>query len=59
MSATFFIVRATVTNAGKRVAFDRWYEKEHLLDAVGSFGTNGSIVCGSSRLGVLSGLAGA
>ncbi|WP_445216026.1 hypothetical protein ACKWRH_27145 [Bradyrhizobium sp. Pa8] len=39
MPTAFFIVRTTVTNAGKRAAFDRWYEREHLLDAVRSLGT--------------------
>jgi hypothetical protein len=38
MPSALFIVRATVTDAGKRAAFDRWYEKEHLPDAVKSFG---------------------
>ena len=38
MPTAFFIVRATVTDASKRAAFDRWYEKEHLPDAVKSFG---------------------
>ena len=38
MPAAFFIVRATVTDAGKRAAFDKWYETEHLPDAVKSFG---------------------
>src|SRR5215468_1735033 len=38
MPAAIFIVRATVADAGKRAAFDRWYEQEHLPDAVKSFG---------------------
>lgn len=38
MPAAFFIVRATVTDDTKRAAFDKWYETEHLPDAVKSFG---------------------
>ncbi len=38
MPAAIFIVRATVTDAGKRAAFDKWYETEHLPDAVKCFG---------------------
>jgi hypothetical protein len=38
MPTAFFVVRATVTDAGKRAAFDRWYETEHLPDAVKVFG---------------------
>ena len=38
MPAAFFVVRATVADPAKRGAFDRWYETEHLPDAVKSFG---------------------
>jgi hypothetical protein len=38
MPACFFVVRATVADPTKRAAFDRWYENEHLPDAVKSFG---------------------
>ena len=38
MPAACFVVRATVTDAGKREAFDAWYSREHLPDAVKSFG---------------------
>ena len=38
MPSAFFVVRATVTDAGQRAAFDRWYETEHLPDAVKAFG---------------------
>jgi hypothetical protein len=31
-------VRSTVADASKRKAFDEWYAKEHLPDAVKSFG---------------------
>ncbi|MFK4485973.1 hypothetical protein ABIA45_001051 [Bradyrhizobium sp. USDA 336] len=34
MPAAFFVVRAVVSDAEKRAAFDRWYETEHLPDAV-------------------------
>jgi hypothetical protein len=38
MPKTFFVVRATVADASKRAAFDTWYSKEHLPDAVKTFG---------------------
>ena len=38
MPAAYFVVRATVSDPAKRAAFDRWYSKEHLPDAVKSFG---------------------
>ena len=38
MPAAFFVVRATVADASKRAAFDAWYSREHLPDAVKSFG---------------------
>ena len=34
----FFVVRATVSDPSRRAAFDKWYETEHLPDAVKSFG---------------------
>jgi hypothetical protein len=40
MPSAFFVVRATVTDAGKRAAFDTWYETEHLPDAVKTFGVS-------------------
>ncbi|MEK9282664.1 MULTISPECIES: hypothetical protein [unclassified Bradyrhizobium] len=40
MPATFFVVRATVADPGKRSAFDKWYETEHLPDAVKAFGVS-------------------
>jgi hypothetical protein len=36
MTALFF-VRAEVADAGERDAFDRWYQEEHLLQAVEAF----------------------
>jgi hypothetical protein len=38
MAKALFVVRATVTDASKRAAFDTWYSREHLPDAVKSFG---------------------
>ena len=38
MPAAFFVVRATVTDPAKREAFGAWYSREHLPDAVKSFG---------------------
>ena len=38
MPEAFFVVRATVPDPAKRVAFDAWYSKEHLPDAAKSFG---------------------
>jgi len=38
MPAAFFVVRASVADAAKRAAFDRWYSKEHLPDAMKAFG---------------------
>jgi hypothetical protein len=38
MPLAYFVVRATVSDPGKRGAFDAWYSREHLPDAVKSFG---------------------
>src|SRR5690349_4235297 len=38
MPDAYFVVRATVTDPSKRAAFDAWYSREHLPDAVKSFG---------------------
>jgi len=38
MPLAFFVVRATVADASKRAAFDRWYSKEHMPDAVKALG---------------------
>ena len=38
MAKAFFVVRATVTDASRRAAFDAWYSREHLPDAMKSFG---------------------
>jgi hypothetical protein len=39
----FFVVRATVSDPAKRAAFDAWYAREHMPDAVKTFdrGTGG------------------
>jgi hypothetical protein len=38
MPAAFFVVRATVADPARRKAFDEWYSREHLPDAVKAFG---------------------
>jgi hypothetical protein len=38
MPKSFFVVRATVSDPARRAAFDAWYSREHLPDAVKSFG---------------------
>jgi hypothetical protein len=38
MPAAYFVVRATVADPSKRQAFDAWYSREHLPDAMKSFG---------------------
>ena len=36
----YFVVRATVADASKRRAFDNWYSREHLPQALKAFGAN-------------------
>jgi hypothetical protein len=38
MTKSFFVVRAVVDDPAKRPAFDEWYRKEHLRQAVEIFG---------------------
>jgi hypothetical protein len=38
MPTACFVVRATVIDPAKRAAFDAWYSREHLPDAMKSFG---------------------
>jgi hypothetical protein len=38
MPKAFFVVRATVADPTRRQAFDTWYSREHVPDAVKSFG---------------------
>jgi hypothetical protein len=47
MPAAFLVVRASVPDASKRAAFDKWYESEHLPDAVKSFGVKKAWRCWS------------
>jgi len=37
MQRHVFVVRSVVSDEGKRAAFDTWYAREHLPDAVKSF----------------------
>ena len=45
MPAAFFVVRATVTDPARRVAFDKWYQDEHLPDATISWGVKKAWRC--------------
>jgi hypothetical protein len=47
MAAAYFVVRATVADPAKRQAFDAWYSREHLPDAVKSFGAEKAWRCWS------------
>jgi hypothetical protein len=38
MPPVFFVVRSTVADPAVRKAFDEWYHREHLPDAVEAFG---------------------
>src|SRR3954463_6293326 len=38
MAKAFLVVRAIVADAGKRAAFDDWYRREHLPQAMQTFG---------------------
>jgi hypothetical protein len=38
MPQAYFVLRATVADPAKRAAFDAWYSREHMPDAVKSFG---------------------
>ena len=38
MPSAYFVVRATVADPSKRAAFDTWYSREHMPDALKSFG---------------------
>jgi hypothetical protein len=49
MPAAFFVVRATVTDPAKRAAFDNWYAKEHLPDAMKSLREAGIAVLERDR----------
>ena len=47
MPKAYFVVRATVTDPVKRKAFDTWYSREHLPDAMKSFGVKTAWRCWS------------
>ena len=47
MGKVFLVVRAVVTDAAIRADFDRWYQAEHLPDAVKGFGVQRGIRCWS------------
>jgi hypothetical protein len=38
MGKWYFVVRATVADASRRAAFDRWYGEEHVPAAMAAFG---------------------
>jgi hypothetical protein len=38
MPKRFLVIRAIVADPGKRAAFDAWYHREHLPDAIRTFG---------------------
>ncbi len=38
MAKAYLVVRSVVADEASRAAFDRWYSKEHLPDAVRDFG---------------------
>lgn len=40
MAGAWFVVRAVVANPDDRAAFDDWYRREHLPDAVSAFSAN-------------------
>ena len=40
MPPAYFVVRAIVSDPASRAAFDDWYRKEHLPDAVKAFGVD-------------------
>ncbi len=37
---TYFVVRAVIPDEADRAAFDRWYQDEHLPDAMKAFGVS-------------------
>jgi hypothetical protein len=40
MPTVYFVVRATIADTARRAAFDTWYSREHLPDAVKVFGVS-------------------
>ena len=49
MSA-FFVVRAQVVDPSMKEAFDKWYQDEHLPDAMKAFGAKARAVPGSEAI---------
>ena len=49
MPKAFFMVRAVVADLADRPAFDTWYEKEHLPDALAAFGVAHAWRCWAGR----------
>ena len=47
VAKAYFMVRAVVADAADRPGFDRWYETEHLPDAVARFGAQRGWRCWS------------
>ena len=47
MAKAYLLVRAVVADAADRPGFDRWYEAEHLPDAVARFGAERGWRCWS------------
>ena len=47
MANAYLMVRAVVADAADRPCFDRWYEAEHLPDAVARFGAERGWRCWS------------
>ncbi len=47
MAKAYLMVRAAVADAADRPGFDRWYEAEHLPDAVARFGAERGWRCRS------------
>jgi hypothetical protein len=63
MAGAWLVVRAVVADSGDRAAFDEWYRREHLPDAVKAFSaqaawrgwskTDPSVHCAYYRFGSL------
>ncbi|MCL2427979.1 MAG: hypothetical protein FWD12_01950 [Alphaproteobacteria bacterium] len=47
MGKVFLVVRAVVTDAARRADFDRWYQAEHLPEAMKAFDVRRGIRCWS------------
>jgi hypothetical protein len=49
VATAYLMVRAAVADAADRPGFDRWYETEHLPDAVARFATSSPKSNGRAR----------